>query len=67
MEGGMWRFLTSVAAVPTGVPVHLAVIDKDGVHALIFPCFRVEDSWVDAETNTEVDVEPTHWREWTKQ
>jgi len=43
----------------------LAVIDGEGAHALAFPCHRVIDGWIDAETNKRVyDIRPTHWREW---
>ena len=44
--------------------LELAVINAGGVHALVFPCRRVLRGWVKAKTNEDVDVHPTHWREW---
>jgi len=38
----------------------LAVVDQDGVHALVFPCLRNEDAWMHAESKIKVDVHPTH-------
>jgi hypothetical protein len=44
--------------------LELAVIDKDGRHALVFPCRRSLDGWVKAGTKQRLDVRPTHWRLW---
>jgi hypothetical protein len=63
----MWKFVGSVSSVPTGCAVRLAVLDKDGLHALAFACCRIEDYWVHAETKAKVDVHPTHWHEWPEQ
>jgi hypothetical protein len=67
LKGSMWHFIVSISSVPTGRRVHLAVIDKDGAHILVFPCCRNEDYWIHAETKAKVDVHPTHWREWFEQ
>jgi hypothetical protein len=63
----MWHFIASFSSVPTERRVHLAVIDDDGVHAVVFPCCRIEDWWVHADTKTKVDVHPTHWCDWPDQ
>ena len=44
--------------------LELAVIDRDGSHALIFPCRRILSGWANTETKRRIDVQPTHWREW---
>jgi|EndMetStandDraft_5_1072996.scaffolds.fasta_scaffold71943_2 hypothetical protein len=44
--------------------LELAVLDEDGMHALVFPCRRAVDGWKDAITGHLVDVVPTHWRHW---
>jgi hypothetical protein len=31
-----------------------------------FPCCRVEDCWIHAETKVKVDENPTHGREWSE-
>ncbi len=59
----MWHFMFE--AIPKDQPVTLAVADREGFHALEFPCRRTADGrWVDAKTGLTVDVRPTHWREW---
>lgn len=60
----MWHFIASISSVPIDRRLHLAVIDQDGCHALVFPCCRLEDCWIHAETKAKVEVNPTHWREW---
>jgi hypothetical protein len=60
----MWYFITSIDSVPSERRLHLAVVDNDGAHALVFPCFRDGDCWIHVETKLKVDVHPTHWREW---
>jgi hypothetical protein len=54
------------ASAPFGIEVQIAVIEhKSEVHPLVFPCRRVLTGWVNAKTNQPLDVNPTHWREWT--
>lgn len=57
----MWR---SIIDAPFAQDIELAVIDDEGVHALVFPCQRIFGGWVDARTGSELDVHPTHWRRW---
>ncbi len=43
----------------------LAVVDHDGLHALVFPCRCGEGCWINVKTGLLIDVIPTHWREWS--
>ena len=61
----MWHFIVSFEAVPTDRDVVLAAIDADGVHDLAFRCRRNYRCWIIVETGHSVDVNPTHWREWS--
>jgi hypothetical protein len=54
-----------IVTAPFDCDVELAVIDAEGLHALVFPCRRIVGSWINAETKERIDVRPTHWREWT--
>ncbi|MEJ2377590.1 MAG: hypothetical protein P8Y71_20095 [Pseudolabrys sp.] len=54
----------AVATAPFDRDLELAVISNGEVHALVFPCRRILNSWVNAETKKVLDVRPTHWREW---
>jgi len=51
---------------PFDLDLELAVIDKDGAHALAFACRRVAGGWIAARTKQQIDVRPTHWREWNE-
>jgi len=53
-----------ISAAPSDCDLELAVIDHDGVHALVFPCRRVIDGWLKAGTQQRIDLHPTHWRRW---
>ncbi len=57
----MWRF---IGTAPFDCDLELAVIDNDGVHALVFPCRRIADGWINVETKRRIEVFPSHWREW---
>jgi len=57
----MWM---DIATAPRDRDISVAVIDRQGLHALVFPCRRVADGWIDALRGTRIDVNPTHWREW---
>jgi hypothetical protein len=58
---GMWK---PASSAPFDRDLELAVIDRDGPHALVFPCRRVLRGWMNAMTRQLIDVHPTHWREW---
>lgn len=60
----MWH---PISAAPFDRDVELAVINRDGTHAVAFPCRRIVGGWVNAETRKEIKVYPTHWREWAEE
>jgi hypothetical protein len=55
-----------ISIAPSGVDLELCVMDSLGVHALVFPCHKNGNSWVDASTKKRIDIEPTHWRTWNE-
>lgn len=57
----MWQQVTTA---PFDRDLELAVIDADGAHALVFPCRRILNGWMNADTKERLDVRPTHWRDW---
>ena len=57
----MWQ---PIANAPFDRDIELAVIDQDGPHMLVFPCRRVLHGWINAETQLQITVHPTHWRPW---
>jgi hypothetical protein len=57
----MWE---DISKAPIDRDLELAVIDRDGPHALMFPCRRITGGWIKTETKERIDVHPSHWREW---
>ncbi|MCH4559160.1 hypothetical protein [Mesorhizobium jarvisii] len=57
----MWQ---PISTAPFDRDLELAVVDKDGPHALVFPCRRVLTGWIKSATKDRVDISPTHWRIW---
>jgi hypothetical protein len=60
----MWE---SISTAPYDRDLELAVINRDGEHALVFPCRRTVDGWISAETQLRIQVYPTQWREWRRE
>lgn len=60
----MWKL---VSTAPFDRDLELAVINKDGEHALVFACRRTLDGWINAETRQRIQVYPTHWQEWRRE
>lgn len=58
----MWE---SISTAPFAKDLELAVIDNDGPHALVFPCQRILNGWMNADTKERLDIRPTHWRAWS--
>ena len=56
----------AVATAPFDRDLEIAVLDYDGVHALVFPYLRILGGWIKSETHERIEVYPTHWREWQK-
>jgi hypothetical protein len=57
----MWQ---PINTAPFEGDLELAVIDSGEPHVLVFPCRRILGGWINAETRSRIDVQPTHWREW---
>jgi hypothetical protein len=55
-----------VSIAPPESDLEVCVIDKAGVHALIFPCRKAGNAWMDASTREPLDIQPTHWRLWSE-
>jgi hypothetical protein len=62
-NAGEWQ---PISTAPLDCDLELSVINYDGVHALLFPCHRIHDGWLKAGTKERLDLQPTHWREWTR-
>ena len=53
-----------VSCAPFDRDLELAVINYVGTNALAFPCRRILDGWISAQTRARIDFHPTHWKEW---
>lgn len=59
----MWHPITTA---PADRDIELAVLDREGQHALVFPCRRIAAGWMNAQSGERLDVRPTHWRDWAE-
>ena len=57
----MWH---PIGTAPFDCDLELAVMDRDGTHALVFPCRRILTGWIASRTRQRLEVSPTHWRAW---
>jgi hypothetical protein len=57
-----WNLIDSA---PFDRDLQLAVIDSEGAHSLSFPCRRIENGWIDVETEKRLHIRPSHWRDWS--
>jgi hypothetical protein len=56
-----------VSIAPPDGDLEVCVMDYDGiVQALAYRCHRNGVEWIDASNNKHVDIQPTHWRNWTE-
>jgi hypothetical protein len=55
-----------IATAPSGSDLRVCVIDKNGIHSLVFPCRKEGAEWVDPLTKQRIDIRPTHWRLWSE-
>jgi hypothetical protein len=53
-----------VSIAPSDSDLEVCVIDRHGIHALVFPCRKKGTGWADAATSKWIDIQPTHWRVW---
>jgi hypothetical protein len=56
-----------VSIAPPDGDLEVCVINNQGVHALVFPCRRDGNEWIDSVTKKRVDIRPTHWRLWSEE
>jgi hypothetical protein len=55
-----------VSIAPSDGDLEVCVIENGEVYALVFPCRKHGDAWVDASTKKRIDIQPTHWRLWAE-
>ena len=54
-----------IASAPFDSELELAVMDRQGTHRLVFPCYRILGGWMNAATRERLaNLQPTHWRMW---
>jgi hypothetical protein len=63
-EGVEWQ---PISTAPFDRELELAVLFGEDAHALVFPCRRVLRGWIKCSTLEQIDLQPTHWREWRQE
>jgi len=59
----MWQ---PISSAPLDRDLELAVIDNGEVHVVAFACRQFPGGgWIKAGTEKQIDIHPTHWRDWT--
>lgn len=53
-----------ISLAPADSRLEVCVIDREGVHVLVFPCRKFGIDWLNAISGAFVDIHPTHWRVW---
>ena len=53
-------------SVPSDRDIEVAVVDRAGIHPVRFPCRHRDAVWTNAVTRKQIEINPTHWREWMK-
>ena len=56
----------TIANAPFGRDLELAVIDRNEIHALVFPFRQVPGGWLKSADHRWLELRPTHWREWQR-
>lgn len=54
-----------VAVAPFDRVLELAVMSAAGIDTIAIPCRRVLRGWIAATSGEMLDMQPTHWREWS--
>jgi len=57
------RLWQPIDSAPPDREVELQVTDQFGSYALRFPCRLTGKGWVNAASERQLELEPTHWRE----
>jgi hypothetical protein len=52
-----------ISGVPADQEVEVLVTDNFGSYPLAFPCRLTQKGWVNANTESPLEVHPTHWRQ----
>jgi hypothetical protein len=60
----MWHAIKDPSEAPSDRDLRLAVISNGEVHALVFPCRKANDGWINVRSGRTVEVWPTHWQDW---
>jgi hypothetical protein len=60
----MWH---PIRSAPTGANLQLATFDRARSLIVPFPCRHFEDGWLRADAEQQIEMTPTHWREWPKE
>jgi hypothetical protein len=51
-----------ISSAPFNRDLELAVINDDGVRALVYPSRRILGGWIKSESKARINAQPTHWR-----
>ena len=64
MQQTTWQPITTA---PYNRDLEVAVVEGVDAHTLVVRCRRTAGGWINAATGKRIDVNPTHWRNWSKE
>ena len=54
-----------ISMAPFGRVLELAVMNNRDAYVLAFACRRLVGGWLNVAKGRRIEVQPTHWRQWT--
>jgi hypothetical protein len=54
-----------ISTAPLERLIKVATLNREGYHPFVYPVRRTADGWVSEATKGLVDINPTHWSDWT--
>jgi len=54
-----------ISIAPFSRELELAIMDGANKYVLVFACRRMVGGWLNVAKGKRIDIQPTHWRQWT--
>ena len=54
-----------ISTAPFSRDVELAISNGGDAYVLVFACRRMIGGWLNVAKGKRIDIQPTHWRQWT--
>jgi hypothetical protein len=55
-----------ISTAPFDRNLELAIMNGGDAYILVFACRRIVGGWFNVAKGKRIDIQPTHWRQWTR-